>query len=400
MKNLNPIKNQFPFFESNPKLTYLDSAATTQKPRKVIDRIKEFYTSENSNIHRGVYELSYKATENYENVRTKVAKFLNTNPGNIAFTKGTTDSINLVANSIAKDLTPSSNLVTTIAEHHANFIPWQVTSKKNNSEFRVCPIKDDLRINLEALESLCDKNSKILAINHISNTTGIINPLDKILRVAEKNKIPVLIDAAQSASMHKLDVKELGCDFLTFSMHKAFGPFGVGILYVSDRFIDRMEPLFYGGGAVKQVGLESTNLLDFPHSMEAGTQAIAEVIASGAAIEFIEDHDLRNKAGNIAKLEESLRETIKDIGELRVLGDALNGSGIVSFYHPGIHPHDLASALSTDGIAVRAGLHCTQPLLAALNIPATIRVSLSIYNDLDDIEKLNESLRKAIRLLA
>ncbi len=390
----NPYRSDFPIFKKYPRLAYLDNAATTQRPKQVIDAITQFYSEENANIHRGIYDLSNHATSKYESVRKTVADFLGAGSAtSIGFTKGTTESINVVARSFAQNqLKAGDNIVTTTMEHHANFLPWQVICEENEAELRVVEVSDRGDLVLEQLQEKLSDKTKLLAINHISNTLGTINQVKAIIDLAHEKNVPVLIDAAQSAAYYDLDVQELDCDFLVFSGHKIFGPFGTGVLFVKEQHIPEMRPYNYGGGMIKQVAVEGSSFATFPHNLEAGTPSIADIIALGAAIGYINDLDKEAIRNQLKELATYGAAKLAEIPEVEIVGSPQERSGIISFTVQGIHPHDVASFLNKDEIAVRAGMHCTQPLLHQLNVPSTVRASFSIYNSIEEIDRLYDSL--------
>ncbi len=396
---MNPYRSDFPIFDKYPSLAYLDNAATTQRPRQVIDTISQFYSFGNANIHRGVYDLSNHATRDFEAVRKQTAQFLGSeNATNVAFTKGTTESINIVARSfIQPRLQKGDNVVTTIMEHHANFLPWQVICEENEAELRVIPVNDQGDIDIGKLQQNLDKKSRILALNHISNTLGTANPIAEMIGLAHDLDIPVLIDAAQSAAYYDLDVQAFNYDFLAFSGHKLFGPFGVGVLFVADEFKDRIGPYNYGGGMIRQVSLEGSDFATFPNNMDAGTPNVAGVLGLGSAMNYVSNLDRKWTHDHLAHLTGYAEEKLNAIDNVSVLGAPKNRSGILSFNVQDIHPHDVASFLNKDQIAVRAGAHCTQPLLNHLEIPATVRVSFSIYNTADEIDRLEGALIDLIK---
>nr|WP_255518149.1 cysteine desulfurase [Fulvivirga sp. M361] len=393
------MKSAFPIFEANPRLSYLDNAATTQRPRAVIEAVTRFDSFENANIHRGLYDLSSTATKRYEQIRTKVAHFLGTeNSNTVAFTKGTTESINIVAQSyLSKKIMPGDNVITTIMEHHANFIPWQVLTQTHHAELRIVPIDPHGNLDMNKLRALIDSKTKLVAINHISNTLGTVNPIEDIIAMAHKKNIPVLIDAAQSISHCALSLDQMEYDFLAFSGHKMFAPFGVGILQVAEKHLGEVLPYNVGGGMIREVTNERTTFRDFPFNLEAGTANISGVIGLGAAIDYIGSLDKTDVSNHIRDLTDYCVATLNTVPEINVVGSPSGRSGIVSFTVTDIHPHDVASFLNQDQIAVRAGTHCTQPLLASLGLGATIRASFSIYNTRDDIDQLKASLIALIK---
>jgi cysteine desulfurase / selenocysteine lyase len=389
------MKEHFPIFHSQPELVFLDNASTTQKPQMVVDCEREFYERQNANIHRGFYALSANATQRYEAVRKQVADFIGAASANeIAFTKGATESINIVANSFSDQLRPGDNVVVTAMEHHANFIPWQQLCNRTGAEFRVVPITSNGDLDLSVLESLLDTQTKILAITHISNVLGTINPIKEIVELAHKKNIPVLVDAAQSAGHIPVHVKSLNVDFLSFSAHKMFGPMGVGVLYAKAEHHAKLGPLNFGGGIVKSVRVEETEFLEFPQCVEAGTPNVAGVLALGSALEFLATFDSNQTFEQGQQLAQEFKQQVELYKVAHVVGNPAQAASIVSFTVGDIHPHDVAAFLAEHNIAVRAGHHCAQPLLDALGIPATVRVSFSIYNTMDDVRVIVQALRE------
>lgn len=389
-------KDQFPIFKKYPDLVYLDSAATSQKPQSVIDSITNFYTSQNANVHRGLYELSSAATINYEKVRSQVAEFINAPHANtIAFTKGTTESINIVAWGYLHGLLQAGdNVVVTMMEHHANFIPWQQVCLERGAELRVIPVDENGELMLEDLSSIIDAKTKMVALTHISNTLGTVNPISEVVALANKFSVPVLLDAAQSVAHYPIDVQKLSIDFIAFSAHKMFGPMGVGVLYANPKFQDAINPINFGGGAIKSVKVKDTKIAAYPTRLEAGTPNVAGVIGLGEAIQFIKNQNVYSAAAGLEGLAKLLAQRIRQETDFLVLGNPASRTGIVSFYHPSIHPHDIASHLGSNNIAVRAGHHCTQPLMEAMKVPSTVRASFSIYNDASDIHRLIDGLKE------
>ena len=393
MKN---IKDRFPIFKSHPDLIYLDNAATTQRVDKVDDLLDEFNRKDNATIHRGVYELSAKATARYEQVRSKVAGFLGSdNPNTIAFTKGTTESINVVAHSfIKKRLRAGDNIVVTVMEHHANFVPWQALCKEMGCELRVASLTPEGSIDTLAFERLVDKKTKMVAITHISNVLGTIYPIEQLIETAHAQGAPVLVDAAQGAALYDLDVTKLNYDFLAFSAHKLFGPFGVGILYVNPEYMGDMQPYTLGGGIIQSVSANEVTFQSYPFNLDAGTPNVSGVLGLGAAIDFLNE---LNRAECISHTHELANRCVVELARvkgIRILGGTqMQRSGIVSFALENIHPHDVSSYLNGDGIAVRAGLHCAQPLHYFMKEPSTIRISFSIYNADNEIDILIDSIK-------
>ncbi len=387
--SINSLKSHFPIFSHRPELVYLDNASTTQKPQSVIQTITDFYEKENANVHRGLYELSAKATQRYEDVRKKVAELVGAiDPQTIAFTKGATESINIVAQSfLKKKLKEGDNVVISAMEHHANLIPWQQACAQCQATLRITPVDNNGELILEKLNDLLDTRTKLLAVTQISNALGTVNPIEEIFSVARKKNIPVLIDGAQSVGHIPIDLKKLDLDFLVFSAHKMFGPLGTGVLYCKKELTDQIDPYNFGGGSIKNVEFEHTEFLDYPYNLEAGTANVSGVIGLGAAIDFITSLDLSETSNHTRHLSSYFRERLRSLRTIKLIGNPRKNSGIVSFQMESIHPHDVASFLANKNIAVRAGHHCAQPLLESMGIPATVRVSFSIYNTKEDADK-------------
>ena len=390
----NPYRSDFPIFQKHPRLAYLDNAATTQRPHHVIDTITKFYSEENANIHRGIYDLSNQATRRYEDVRKAAADLLKSKSDScIGFTKGTTEAINIVARSyIQPQLQAGDNIITTTLEHHANFLPWQVICKENKGELRIIEVDTNGDLLLDQIKNLIDGRTKLIALNHISNTLGTINQIEEVIYLAHQKGVPVLIDAAQSAAYYELNSATLDYDFLAFSGHKIFGPFGTGILYVKEDFHEQMRPYNYGGGMIRDVALDDSSFATFPKNLEAGTANIADIIGLGSAIAYVNGLDKKLVRDHLAELTMYAESKLLQLPEVRLAGKPTNRSGIISFNLEDIHPHDVASFLNKDDIAVRAGMHCTQPLLKHLNLSATVRISFSIYNTKEEVDRLSDSL--------
>ncbi len=396
MIQANQIKEQFPLLSNQPDLVYLDNAATTQRPQSVIDALQYYYQNQNANIHRGLYPLSAQSTQRYEAVRVQTAAFIGAASAScIAFTAGTTASINIIANGFLKQqLQAGDNIVISALEHHANLIPWQILAAAQQATLRIIPVDSQGNLLLEQLPQLLDERTRLLAFTAISNSIGTVNPIKEIVALAKVRQIPVLIDGAQSTGVYPLDVEELDVDFYTFSAHKMFGPFGVGVLYAHPRHHREINPIQYGGGMIQKVCFEQTSFLPFPKNQEGGTPNIAGVIGFGAAIDFCENLDQVVASEYEKDLSTYARLTLKDIEGLQLVGEPENYGGIVSFVVEGVHPHDLAQFLAEAGIAVRAGHHCTQPLLDLLGVSATVRISFSIYNNRAEVDYLVQSLKE------
>ena len=392
------IREDFPIFKAHPKLIYFDSAATTQKPQQVIDRITQFYATENANIHRGIYDLSHQATQAYENARSTIATFIQAETSDsIAFTKGTTESINIIAQSwLRPRLDATKNVVISLMEHHANLIPWQQVCKISGAELRIIPLTDEGQLDYAQLPNLVDKDTALMAVTHLSNTLGVLTDIPRINEFIHPLNVPLLIDAAQSAALHGLHVQDLDCDFLTFSGHKLFGPMGIGVLYVRPERHNEIVPFLVGGGIVQQVTLDETSFQGYPTLLEAGTPHVAGVLGLEAAIKYVQALDVQGARNHIENLSRQAHELLRGIDGITMISPEPISHGIISLNIDEVHPHDVASFLNSSHIAVRAGMHCTQPLLDHLGQPATVRVSLSIYNTEKEIKQLGASLREIV----
>jgi cysteine desulfurase/selenocysteine lyase len=398
------IRADFPVlarvFHGNP-LVYLDNAATTQKPRSVIDRLTQFYSQEYGTIHRGVYGLSQRATEMYDETRAVVRQFLNAESvSEIVFTKGTTESINLVAHSYGKAfLGPGHEILISGMEHHANLVPWQEVCKATGAVLKVIPVQDDGSLLLEDVDALISQKTKIVALVHVSNALGTVNPVKEIIACAHAVGAVVLVDGAQAVSHLAVDVQDLDCDFYVFSSHKLYGPTGVGVLYGKRALLERMGPYQTGGDMVETVTFEKTTFASVPARFEAGTPQIAEVIAFAEAIRYVESigFDLiQDQEGHLLAYATSRIQTLPGV---RVIGQAQNKASVLSFVMDGIHPHDIGTILDEAGIAIRAGHHCAQPVMKRFGVPATCRASFAFYNTLQEVDLLVAGLAKCQELL-
>ena len=393
------IKDDFPILSqqiNDKPLIYLDNASTTQKPNLVIEKIENYYKNTNSNIHRGVHHLSQKATDEYENSREKVHKFIGSNSSKeIVFVRGTTEAINLVANSHVKPLlSKGDNIIISQMEHHANIVPWQMITKEKESEIRIIPINENGELIIEKLNELIDKRTRFISVNHVSNTLGTINPVEKLIEIAHKNNIKIMIDGAQAVQHMKVNVSEMNADFYCFSGHKMYGPTGIGVLYGKQEILESMQPYQGGGDMIKSVTFEKTIYNDIPNRFEAGTPNIVGVIGLGKAIDFIENITIEK----IEKLEMELlnyaTDKISSIEKVRIIGNSNKKASVISFVIEDIHPHDIGTIMDKLGIAIRAGHHCTQPIMDFYEIPATARASFAIYNTKEDVDKLVEAIEK------
>ena len=405
MLDLTAIRNDFPILQrrvGEHQLVYLDNAATSQKPRQVIDSIADYYQSYNSNVHRGVHTLSMEATDHYEEARQKVGKFLNAqSPETIVWVRNTTEAINLVSYTWAQThLSAGQDIVLTEMEHHSNLVPWQHLAKTRNLNLKFIPVKDDGLLDLEVAKTLIGPNTGLLGLIHMSNVLGTINPIKELSQLAQSVGAAVLVDAAQSVPHIALDVQDLDCDFLAFSGHKMLGPTGIGVLYVKPTILDQMDPFLRGGEMVRNVSFETATWNDIPMKFEAGTPNIADAIALGAAIDYLEDVGLQN----IHDHEQTLTEqAVFELDKLEIVNSvgprdfAVRG-GIVSFDIPNLHPHDLGTFLDHLGIAIRTGHHCAMPLVRdRLGLVATARASFYLYNSSEEVEQFIEGVKGAIR---
>jgi cysteine desulfurase/selenocysteine lyase len=384
--NLSIIKNHFPIFKNHPKLVYLDNASTAQTPQIVLDAMSEHYTTNRANIHRGIYNLSTEATKKYEEARNKIAEFINAEPDEIIFTSGTTHGLNLLAYSL--QFSKGDNIVLTRLEHHANLIPWQTVAKCTGAELRFIELTPEHEIDLQSAKKLIDKNTKLVSFTALSNTLGTKVNVETIVHHAKKVNAITIVDAAQLVSHQPIDVKKLDCDFLVFSGHKMYGPTGIGVLYGKKDLLEKLDPFFYGGDMVNEVSNETATWADVPQKFEGGTPNIAAAIGLGAAVDFIQEIEWETIQKNERELVEYLFSKLPKF--VNIIGSNLNSerSGIISFTIDGVHPHDIAEILNRHNIAIRAGHHCTMPLMKHLGISGTARVSLGLYNTKEDIDKL------------
>ncbi|PAD23759.1 cysteine desulfurase [Niallia circulans] len=395
------IRSYFPILNQEVNghpLVYLDSAATSQKPVQVIETIENYYREYNSNVHRGVHTLGTRATDAYEGAREKVRKFISASSiEEIIFTRGTTTALNTVAQSYAmENVKEGDEIVITPMEHHSNIIPWQQVAKKTGATLKYLPLQADGTIALADVENTITPATKVVSITYVSNVLGVINPIKEIAAIAHKNGAVLVVDAAQGAPHVKIDVQDLDCDFLGFSGHKMCGPTGIGVLYGKKHLLENMEPIEFGGEMIDFVGLYESNWKELPWKFEAGTPIIAGAIGLGAAIDFLEEIGLENITEHEHKLAAYAMEKLSSINGLTIYGpqNANNRAGVITFNIEDVHPHDVATVLDAEGIAVRAGHHCAQPLMKWLNVSATARASFYLYNSEEDVDKLVEGIGK------
>ncbi|MBA2653270.1 MAG: cysteine desulfurase [Tatlockia sp.] len=397
--NIDQIRSQFPVLKqriNDYPLTYLDNAATTQKPQAVIDAINNFYSCDNANVHRGVHALSVRATQHYEEARAKVSRFIHANsPRECIFVRGTTEAINLVAQSfVAPRIQPGEEILITHMEHHSNIVPWQMICKKTGANLRVAPISLEGEVLLDEFEKKLNENTKFVAINYASNALGTINPVKKMIEMAHAKGALVLLDGAQATAHLPIDVQDLGCDFYAFSGHKMYGPTGIGVLWGKESLLDDMMPYQGGGEMISFVSFESTEYASLPHKFEAGTPNIAGAIGLGAAIDYLWSLDMEAIAAYEAHLLEYATASLESVKGFNVIGTARAKVPILSFVHGKIHAHDIGTILDSAGIAIRSGHHCTMPLMDFYDVAATTRISMSFYNTTEEIDRCMQALNK------
>ena len=399
------IREQFPILRRRvhgQPLVYLDNAATTQKPQRVIDRLARYYSEENANIHRGVHELSVEATDAYDAAREQVRRFLNAAAAReIVFVRGTTEAINLVAATFGRArVGKGDEVVISVMEHHSNTVPWQMLCEEREARLRIVPMTDAGELRLDEYARLLGPRTRLVSVTHVSNALGTVNPVEQIVQLAHDRGIPVLIDGAQAVAHMPIDVQALGCDFYAFSGHKVFGPTGVGVLYGRTALLDAMPPYQGGGDMIRSVTFERTLYNDVPFRFEAGTPNIAGALGLAAALEYLTDVGLDRVAAHEHDLLVYGTEMLSRITGLRLTGTAPRKAAILSFVIDGLHPHDIGTILDRDGVAIRAGHHCCQPLMARLSVPATARASLALYNTREEIDRLVASLQAARAVFA
>ena len=397
------IRDQFPILHQKVHghpLIYFDNAATSQKPLKVINAISEYYLQENSNIHRGAHYLSNQATEKYEKSREAVRRLINAESAEeIILTKGTTESINLVASCLSQYLfQPGDEILISGLEHHANIVPWQIAAEQKGALIKVIPILDSGELDLVAFKNLLSPKTKLLALSHISNALGTINPVEEMIALAKEKGALVLIDGAQSAPHMIVDVQALDCDFFCFSAHKIYGPTGIGVLYGKKAQLEKMPPYQSGGEMIKEVTFKGTTFNDLPYKFEAGTPNIAGGIGLLAAVEFLEEVGLEHIARREAELLAYATKKLKELGGIQFVGEAKEKAAVISFLVDGIHPSDLGSVLDKLGIAVRTGHHCAQPIMDRFEIPGTVRASFAVYNTENEIDMFIEGIEKVKKM--
>lgn len=398
------IRKDFPILsrEVNGKpLVYLDNAATTQKPSIVIEAIKHYYTYENANIHRGVHYLSEVATELYENGRVKIKEYINAmSASEIVFVRGATEAINLLATTMqrANFFTKDDEIVVSQMEHHANIVPWQIVCETTGAKLRVIPVNEAGEIEFEEFKKMVNEKTKLVSIVHTSNSLGTINPVKEIIDYAHKFDVPVIIDGAQAMAHTRIDVQELDCDFFVFSGHKVFGPTGIGVLYGKTEFLEKLPPYQGGGDMIRKVTFEGSTYNDLPHKFEAGTPNIVGGIAQSVALLYLNQFDFKDIQEHEAKLLNYATEELMKIEGMKIIGTSPHKTSVISFIIEGLHPYDIGTLINNDGIAVRTGHHCTQPIMQKYCVPATARASFSIYNTMEEVDMLVKSLHKVKKI--
>lgn len=397
------IRDLFPILSEKvhgKNLIYFDNAASTQKPISVIERVAEFYKKENSNVHRGVHKLSQLATHEFESARKKIQKFINAKKSSeIIFTRGTTEAINLVAHSFAKNfLNEGDEVIISHLEHHSNIVPWQIVCEEKNAKLRIIPIDTNGEILFEEFEKLINEKTKFISVIHVSNSLGTVNPIERIIAKAHEHNIPVMIDGAQSIQHTFIDVQKLDADFFAFSGHKIYAPTGIGVLYGKENWLEKLPPYQGGGDMILSVSFEKTTYNELPYKFEAGTPNISGAIGLGAAIDFISSIGIHE----IEKYENELinyaLEKISSLTKVRIIGEPEKRAGVIAFILAGIHPHDIGTILDREGVAIRTGHHCTQPIMKFFNLPATARASFGIYNTKDEVDIFCDAILKVFKV--
>lgn len=394
------LRKEFAIFNSllkNKKLIYLDNAATTQKPNKVINSIKEYYSNINSNVHRGAYYLSNKATEKLEYSRIKIKNFINAKSSHeIIFTSGATESINLIANSISSLIKEKDEIIIPSSEHHSNIIPWQILCKKKKALLKIIPIDYDGNLKLDYFKSIISNKTKLISLSHVSNALGIINPINDIIYEAKKYNTLVLIDGSQAISHIPINIQKINPDFYVFSIHKMYGSTGIGVLYGKEEILNLIPPSKYGGEMIDKVSFEETTYANLPFKFEAGTPNIGGIISTIDAIAFIEKYNIKNIKNYEDKIINYAIKLLNSIEGIKIYGEEKNRSSIISFNIKKIHPFDVGKILDNFGVAVRTGNHCAQPIMDFFSIPGTIRISFAIYNTFEEIDYLYKIIIKII----
>jgi cysteine desulfurase/selenocysteine lyase len=399
------LKSDFPTLKqkiNGNELVYLDNAATTQKPDKVIKALESYYRSINSNIHRGVHTLSIRATKAYEEARSRVAAFINAeHREEIIFVRGATEAINLVANSYVRPiLKEGDQIIISQMEHHANIVPWQIICEQKKAELKIIPMNEKGELLIEEIEGMINAKTKFISVNHVSNSLGTVNQIDDVIKIAHSNNIQIMIDGAQAVQHLSVDLMKLNADFYCFSGHKIYAPTGIGVLYGKKELLEKMPPYQGGGDMIKSVTFEKTIYNDIPNRFEAGTPNIAGTIGLGVAIDYLVSIGIENIAKHEKELLDYATQEIRKIEGVRIIGNAVEKASVLSFVIEGIHPHDIGTIMDKQGVAIRTGHHCTQPTMDFYGIPATARASFAIYNSRKDVDAMINSVKKTIEVFA
>jgi len=397
--DIKKIRGDFPILEqkvNGKHLVYFDNAATSQNPSSVIDRISRYYREENSNIHRGVHTLSNIATNEYEKARKRISRYINASDDKeIIFTRGTTEGINLVAHSYLADrLGENDEIIITAMEHHSNIVPWQILCERKKAVLRVIPMNKKGELLSDELEKMINERTKFISVTHMSNALGTINPVKELVATAHKHNIRILVDGAQSIPHKKIDVRDIGCDFFVFSGHKVYGPTGIGVLYGKEEVLEKMSPYQSGGDMIRTVTFEKTLYNDIPYKFEAGTPNIVGVIGLGEAIKYIDSLGIKNIENHEEELYSYAVSELKKFEGIRFIGEAGERSGVISFEIEGIHPHDIGTILDQEGVAIRTGHHCAQPVMEFFKVPATARASFACYNTKEEVDIFTDAIKK------
>lgn len=383
------------------RLAYLDNAASSQQPMAVIDAVSQYYQHDHANVHRGVHTLSHRATDAYEAAREKIRAYINAaSTSEIVYTRGTTEAINLVAASLGQDVRAGDEILISHMEHHSNIVPWQLLCERTGATLRVAPINEQGELLTDEMIALMNKRTRIVALTHVSNALGTINPVELIIKAAHDHDIPVLIDGAQAMSHSIIDVQKLGCEFYAFSGHKMFGPTGIGVLYGREDWLERLPPWQGGGEMILSVSFDDTVYNRLPYKFEAGTPNIAGAIGLGAAIDYLQTIGMHNIATYESGLLEYLTDQLASVPDVRLIGTAEHKAGVQSFVIEGIHPHDLGTVLDHKGVAIRTGHHCAMPVMEFFGVPGTARASLAFYNNCEDVDQLIDGISVATKMFA
>ncbi|MBN2615688.1 MAG: cysteine desulfurase [Bacteroidales bacterium] len=397
------IRADFPVLNQqvhDKPLVYLDNAATTQKPVQVINRLSDYYLKENSNVHRGVHLLSQKATEDYEKARTTIAQYINAaDSKEIIFTRGTTESVNLLATVLEEWIQPGDAILVSAMEHHSNLVPWQQLCKRRNADLKIVPVNDKGELDLEFLKKKLNPQVKLVAVNHISNVLGTINPVKEIVKMAHDAGVPVLIDGAQALAHTKVDVQEIGADFYAFSGHKVYAPMGIGVLYGRETWMRRLPPYQFGGEMIDRVSFDEVTFNELPYKYEAGTPNVGGALALESALQYVQNLGIEAIRKHEDVLLEKATHQLMKINGMRIIGEAKDKTAVLSFLVDGVHPYDLGTLLDQMGVAVRTGYHCAEPLMQHMGISGTVRASFALYNTEQEVDIFTESVLKAVNML-